>query len=143
MMYLLLKSLHVVAVLGFASGLLLQVHVLRLYRGLPLPQMPDERQLLLRVQYWDRLVTVPALTLTWIFGLAAALHAGWFASGWLKAKLVCVVLLSMLHGLQSGELRRLALAATAPGKATLAGHALVPVYLLIGAVTGLAVFKPW
>jgi protoporphyrinogen IX oxidase len=41
---------------------------------------------------------------TWVFGLWLASlgpdsHYGWFASGWLQAKLAFVVILSAVHGL--------------------------------------------
>lgn len=141
MVYLSLKTLHVVAVFAFVTGLLVQSHILRLYRTMPLPHMPDERRLLSRVQHWDLMVTVPALTFTWIFGLSAALHGGWFPSGWLKIKLVVVVALSMFHGMQSGELRRLTDAAKACGAAS--GRSPLLVYILAAFAVGLAVFKPW
>ncbi|GAB3386532.1 CopD family protein [Massilia agri] len=141
MSYLLLKSLHVLAVMAFVSGLVMQAHVLRMYRSLPLPSMPDERRLLSRTRHWDRLVTVPALALTWTCGLAAALHAGWFASGWLKAKLAVVIVLSMLHGMQAGELRRLADAGTAAGAAR--GWPPALLYVLLACAVALAVCKPW
>lgn len=141
MSYLLMKSLHVVAVIAFVSGLLVQAHVLRVYRSMPLAQMPDERLLLSRIQRWDHLVTVPALALTWICGLAAALQAGWFGSGWLKAKLCIVVVLSMLHGMQAGELSRLA-AAGAPHGGTM-GRPLALLHGLVACAVALAVFKPW
>src|SRR5271166_2125910 len=46
----------------------------------------------------------PAMIATWVLGLWLAWlgpdsHYGWFASGWLQAKLALVVLLSILHGL--------------------------------------------
>ena len=141
MVYLSLKTLHVVAAFIFVAGLLVQSHILRLYRTMPLPHMPDERRLLLRIQHWDLMVTVPALTLLWIFGLSVALHGGWFASGWLKIKLVMAVAMSMFHGLQSGELRRLTNAAKAHDFAS--GRSLPLLYLLAALTVGLAVFKPW
>lgn len=141
MVYLSLKTLHVIAVFAFIAGLLIQSHVLRLYRTMPVPHMPDERRLLSRIQHWDLMVTVPALTLTWIFGLSAALHGGWFPSGWLKIKLIVVVALSMFHGLQSGELRRLSDSAQIDRAASRRPPLLI--YLLAAFAVGLAVFKPW
>ncbi|OON59791.1 hypothetical protein B0920_21145 [Massilia sp. KIM] len=140
MIYLLLKSLHVIAVVAFVAGLLLQSLVLRIYRAMPVPGMPDERRLLSQAQRWDRIVTTPALALTWICGLAAAMQAGWFASGWLQAKLVVVLILSMLHGLQAGELRRLAGAAgTAPAPS---GRSPALLLALVACAVALAVAKP-
>ena len=45
----------------------------------------------------------PAMIATWVFGLSLAWlgpdsRYGWFASGWLQAKIVLVLALSALHG---------------------------------------------
>jgi putative membrane protein len=50
-----------------------------------------------------RIIINPAMVATWLLGLWLAWHGpdsryGWFASGWLSAKLVLVVILSALHG---------------------------------------------
>lgn len=140
MIYLWLKALHVVSVVVFTGGLLLQSCVLRLYRDLPAPRMPDEKRLLSRCRQWDARVTAPALALAWTCGLAAALHGGLFAATWLKAKLVAVVALSMLHGVQAGALRRLD-EAPAPGKP--AGRAPAAVLALVACAVLLAVLKPF
>ncbi len=141
MSYLMLKSLHVLAVMAFASGLLLQTHVLRLYRTMPVPLMPDERRLLSRIRHWEHWMTLPGLALTWICGLAAALHGDWFASGWLKAKLAIVIVLTMLHGMQAGELQRLA----AVGKLQAGAPGWPPalLYALLACAVTLAVSRPW
>jgi len=46
--------------------------------------------------------------MVWALGIVLALQGGWFASLWLQAKLAFVVVLSAVHGVQSGALRRLA-----------------------------------
>ena len=73
----------------------------------------------------------------WAFGIGLAASGGWFTYGWLQAKLVLVVLLSAIHGLQSGQIRRLA-----AGKAVqpLRAEALVVPAVIATAV--LAVIKP-
>lgn len=55
---------------------------------------------------WDRYVTTPAMIATWALGLTMATTAGWFSDGWLIAKLVFVLVLSAIHGVLSGRLRR-------------------------------------
>ena len=50
-----------------------------------------------------RAIINPAMIATWVLGLWLAWlgpdsHYGWFASGWLQAKLVLVLALSALHG---------------------------------------------
>ncbi len=57
---------------------------------------------------WDRAVTTPAMLLAFAFGLVLALGGHWFSDHWLQAKLVFVRPLAIVHGVQSGRLRRLA-----------------------------------
>lgn len=69
---------------------------------------PDAWAMLAMVRRWDRSVTAPAMILVWAFGLTLAFQGKWFGAPWLTAKLALVVLLSAVHGLLSGSLRRLA-----------------------------------
>ena len=99
-----LKALHVAAALAFVGGVLA---VSVLLQALPTDgsgSAPVARV----VRRWDRAVTTPAMLLVWAFGLALALTGHWFADLWLQAKLVVVVVLSGIHGVQSGRLRRMA-----------------------------------
>jgi putative membrane protein len=60
------------------------------------------------MRWWDDTVTSPAMVLVWVLGLTLALEGGWFGAPWLTIKLMLVLALSALHGVQSGFLRRLA-----------------------------------
>lgn len=102
-----LKALHVAAVLVWTGGLLVQSLVVAAATS-GKREGDDGLALIASVRSWDRRVTSPALILVWALGLALAVSGGWFGSGWLSAKLVLVVLLSGLHGVQAGALRRLA-----------------------------------
>ena len=51
-------------------------------------------------------MTAPAMVCAWGLGMTMAVQAGWLGSRWLTAKLVIAVVLSALHGLLSGLLRR-------------------------------------
>lgn len=99
-----LKALHVAAALMFVAGVL----AVSVFLGsLPLDTAalaPTARG----VRRWDQAVTTPAMLLVWALGLTLALAGHWFADAWLQAKLVFVLVLSGLHGIQSGRLRRLA-----------------------------------
>jgi putative membrane protein len=39
----------------------------------------------------------PSMIVAWVLGLALALHIGAFAQGWFHAKLLLVVIMSVLH----------------------------------------------
>lgn len=101
-----LKGLHVAAAILFVGGVLSATAFLSSQAGGELS--PEQRRAVIAFRRWDSLLTTPAMLLVWALGLTLALSAGWFHSGWLPAKLVFVLLLSALHGIQSGTLRRLA-----------------------------------
>lgn len=92
---------------------------------------PSNAALAQRIRRWDQAVTTPAMLLVWSFGLVVALSGGWLADGWLQAKLVLVVLLSALHGMQSGQLRRL----NGGAGAGVASHRMFP--LILGSIIGI------
>ena len=80
------------------------------------------------VRRWDRFVTGPAIGGAWLLGIALAFEGGWFHSGWLPVKLVFVLILSGLHGMLAGSLKRLE-----RGEPTLAFLRFSPV-LVVGCV---------
>jgi putative membrane protein len=48
-----------------------------------------------------RFIMTPAMIATWLFGLALMSAGGWLTAGWLHAKLVLVVAMTVMHGLMS------------------------------------------
>ena len=124
-LYTWLKALHVGAAMTFVAGVL--------SAAVFLAAQPGGAETAGALHRWDRRVTTPAMLLVWALGLVLALEGGWFRSGWLSAKLVLVVALSGLHGVQSAKLRRLA-----GGGATAALSGLVAP-LIVGAVVAVAV----
>lgn len=139
-----LKALHVAAVLVWFGGLLAQsIAVAAATRGGGAPAA-DGSRLVAAVRSWDRRVTSPALVLVWALGVAVAIQGGWFRSGWLQAKLALVVLLSGLHGVQAGVLRRLSTAPEtgAPPPPAL-GWTPLAAALSAAAIAVLAVAKPF
>lgn len=106
--YPVIKALHVAAGIIFVAGVLLAAITLS-------SAGKDEAgtsTLLVSVRRWDTRVTTPAMLLVWALGLTLTLLGNWLPSGWLIAKLILVVLLSGLHGVTSGRLRRHASGAT-------------------------------
>ena len=99
--YLWLKALHVAAAMTFVGGVLGVAVFLRAIG-------PGNADPMRKARRWDQRVTTPAMLLVWALGLSLALMGGWFRDGWLIAKLVFVIALSGVHGVQSAKLRRLA-----------------------------------
>lgn len=95
--YNLVKSGHIIALVAWMAALLYLPRLFVYHAGVAAgsPQSETfkvmERRLL-------RAIMTPAMIATWIFGLWLAVSGGWFAFGWLHAKLVFVLILSGLHG---------------------------------------------
>jgi protoporphyrinogen IX oxidase len=101
-MYDWIKAFHVIAVIAWLAGMLylprLFVYHCAAEKGSAQSETFKvmERRLL-------RAIINPAMIATWVLGLWLAWHGpdsryGWFASGWLEAKLALVLALSALHG---------------------------------------------
>jgi uncharacterized membrane protein len=102
-----LEGLHVASALLFVGGLIAETAFIA---TLPtaVEFTPDQLRAVSAIRVWDQRLTTPAMLLVWGLGLTLGLSQGWFSAHWLQAKLVFVVALSALHGVQSGTLRRLA-----------------------------------
>jgi protoporphyrinogen IX oxidase len=105
--YLWLKAFHVASVVTWIGGMLVLSLILSALSTNAFSRSNDVSVMMDAVRKWDRNVTAPAMLLTWGLGLAMAIQAGWFDARWLTLKLVLVVALSALHGIQSGLIRRL------------------------------------
>lgn len=108
MTYIYLKAIHVMAVIALIGGMLVLAFALTLVSGRRDALSEGEARFIARIQHWDRMVTVPALGLVWVAGISMAIIGQWYWSPWLWIKLVPVLLLSALHGMEAGILRRMA-----------------------------------
>jgi uncharacterized membrane protein len=131
-----LVAAHVTAVVFLVGGMLAHDRLVTGMERLPLEKQAGMFTTLLVL---DRHVVTPALLLTWVLGLSLALWAGWLAAPWLRIKLVIVVLLSALHGVQSGRLRRFIRGGKPVRRIPGAGVAVVIAML---AIAVLAIVKP-
>ena len=126
-----LKAAHVVAVLVFVSGVVATALFLPSTRT-------SELHAIAAMRRWDARVTTPAMLLVWALGLTLAMMGHWFAAPWLITKVGIVALLSAVHGVNSGRLRRRTETVRASGSVVHAGF-------LLGAVAVavlLVVVKP-
>jgi putative membrane protein len=140
--YLWLKALHIAAVVVWSGGMLAAaVAIAALSESRHAGEASVDAAMLETVRRWDRRVTSPAMLLVWALGLVLALQGGWFAEGWLKLKLPVVLLLSALHGMLSGSLRRLGRAGGAPLPSILR-HSPAAIIVCIALIVMIAVTKP-
>jgi putative membrane protein len=115
MLYLWIKAAHIIAVIAWMAAMLYLPRLFVYHAAAPKgsPQSETfktmERRLL-------KAIATPAMIATWIFGLWVAYEGGWFASGWLHAKLLLVLILSGVHGFFARTVREFAADAnTRPG----------------------------
>jgi putative membrane protein len=138
--YLWLKALHIAAVLVWIGGLLV-VAVAISALSLSKEAEAAGRTAVFAIRRWDRHVTSPAMLLAWGAGLTLAMLGEWFRSPWLIIKLVFVLLLTALHGLLSGTLRKLGRSDEPPASFGLR-HAPLLIVISAGAIVVLVVVKP-
>lgn len=98
-----LNALHIVAGIVWIGGMLAMALVSVAYSRSTGAQNTD---LLETVRKWNRCATSPAMILLWVAGIVMIVSYGKFPHAWLLIKIVVVLILSALHGLLSGDLRR-------------------------------------
>ena len=96
--YLLFKSLHLISVVSWMSGLLYLPRIFVYH----VENLKDKNTSLIFKTMEKKLyfyIMTPAMILTWIFGLIliSSLGPEFFSATWIKLKLLLVVLLSLYH----------------------------------------------
>ena len=107
MLYLWLKSFHIVAMVAWMAALLYLPRLFVYHADTPAGSPQSETFKVMERRLLKAIMT-PAMIVTWVLGLWLAWEGGWFRSGWLHAKLVLVLGLSALHGMMAGAVRRFA-----------------------------------
>ena len=101
MLYFILKSLHIISDIVWIGGMLVNAFVIAMVP-------PTIRTgVITALRPYDRKVTNVAQGGAWLFGITLAISYSWYTSGWFGFKLLIVVMLSALHGMQSSWLRRM------------------------------------
>lgn len=141
MLYLLIKTLHILAVISWMAGMLYLPRLFVYHADAPAgsPQSEIfkvmERRLL-------RAIMTPAMIVTWGAGLWLVWEGAFLKSGWLHGKLVLVLVLSGVHGWLAGAVRRFANDANVRRPRFYRIMNEVPTLLMIGIVF-LVVVKPF
>ena len=141
--YLWLLAAHIVVVVFWMAGLFILPRYLVHHQEALLAGRADEAAAwVTREGKLRRIIITPAMIAVWVLGLTLATLHGFWAQGWLHAKLALVLALMGYHGWAVGYARRLA-----RGEARLAGRTLrlineAPALLLI-AIVVLVVVKPF
>jgi protoporphyrinogen IX oxidase len=98
-----LKAFHVIAVIAWMAGMLYLPRLFVYHCAAEKGSVQSETFKVMERRLLRAIIN-PAMVATWVLGLTLAWMGpdsryGWFASGWLQAKLVLVLGLSAMHGL--------------------------------------------
>ncbi len=139
--YLWIKAAHVAAVVIWIAGMIAVALVLS---ALPASgtRTPEQTNLLMFIRGWDRKVTTPAILLVWGLGLALIVEGHWFPAPWLIVKLSVALLLGAVHGVLTGNLRRLA-ADASRSPSPLVRYCAPAILLGVLVIAPLVVLKPF
>lgn len=126
-----IKALHVASIIAFVAGVLSQSLFLATHR--------DDTSAIIahRFHRAERGPTTIALVLALVSGVTIAAIGHWFQAVWLLLKVLLVILLFAFHGLQSGQLLRLAAGQSVSSRPL--QHAVLAIASIIAV---LAVLKP-
>jgi protoporphyrinogen IX oxidase len=103
MLYEWIKAFHIIAVIAWMAGMLYLPRLFVYHCAAEKGSVESETFKVMERRLLRGIIN-PAMIATWLFGLWLAWHGpdsryGWFASGWLDAKLALVVAMSAVHGL--------------------------------------------
>jgi putative membrane protein len=102
-----IKAFHIVAVIAWMAGML-YLPRLFVYHCAAEAGSPQSETFKVMERRLLRVIMNPAMIVAWILGLWLAWSGGFFAAGWLHAKLLLVVVLSGVHGLFARWVREFA-----------------------------------
>jgi len=102
-MYEWIKAAHIIAVIAWMAGMLYLPRLFVYHCAAAIGSVQSETFKVMERRLLRAIIN-PAMIATWVFGLALAWlgpdsRYGWFASGWLWAKIILVLGLSGVHGL--------------------------------------------
>lgn len=141
MLYEWLKALHIVSVIVWMAGLLCLPRLFAYHVEAAASSGSIATFKVMEQRLYKR-VMMPAMVATWVLGLFLAYDGGWFAFGWLHAKLMLVFLLSGFDGFLGAERRRLAADRATRSAGFYRMIAVVPAVILVATVF-LVVLKPF
>jgi putative membrane protein len=107
MLYDWLKAFHVIALIAWMAGLLYLPRLFVYHCESPKGSIQSETFKIMERRLLKAIMN-PAMIATWVLGLTLAWQGGWFAAGWLHAKLALVIALSAVHGFLAKSVRTFA-----------------------------------
>ena len=139
--YLWFKALHVAAVIAWMVGML-YLPRLMVYHAAVGPGTPQSETFKVMERRLLKGILTPAMIAAWVTGLWIAYEGGWFQAHWLHGKILLVVLMTGVHGVLAGNVRRFSHDANAKSPTYFRVVNEIPTVLLVGIVI-LVVVKPF
>ena len=145
-MYEWIKAFHIIAVIAWMAGMLYLPRLFVYHCAAEKGSIQSETFKVMERRLLRAIIN-PAMIATWILGLWLAWlgpdsRYGWFASGWLEAKLVLVLVLSGVHGLMARWVKAFAADRNPHTQRFYRIINEIPTIMMIGIVL-LAVLKPF
>ncbi|MCY1665373.1 protoporphyrinogen oxidase HemJ [Rhizobium sp. SL86] len=106
-LYLWLKAFHVIAVIAWMAGLFYLPRLFIYHTDAP-PGSDQSETFKVMERRLLKVIMNPAMMITWVLGLYLAFDGFRFQGGWLHAKILLVVLLTIAHMHQSRAVRQFA-----------------------------------
>jgi len=97
-------AVHIVAVISWMAGMLYLPRLFVYHCGAEIGSQQSETFKVMERRLLTQIIN-PAMVVTWAAGIWLIYAGGWIHAGWLQAKLVCVLLLSGVHGMLSAYVR--------------------------------------
>jgi len=139
--YLWIKAFHVIAVIAWMAGMLYLPRLFVYHCDAPKGSIQSDTFKIMERRLLKAIIN-PAMIVTWVLGLILVWQGGWYASGWLHAKVLLVLILSGVHGFLSRTVKDFAADRnTRPAKFYRMINE-IPTVLMIGIVI-LVIVKPF
>ncbi len=107
MLYLWLKSFHIMAIIAWMAGMLYLPRLFVYHFEAEAGSKQSETFKVMERRLYRAIVT-PAMIAAWIFGLWVAYEGGWLMSGWFHGKLLLVLAMTGVHGFLGAQVRAFA-----------------------------------
>ncbi len=140
-MYEWIKALHVIAVISWMAGLLYLPRLFVYHCAAEKGSVQSETFKVMERRLLKAIMT-PAMAVAWVTGLYLAYTGFGFRGGWLHAKLLLVVVMSIAHGFQSRWVKDFATDANVRDHRFYRLANEIPTLLMIGIVV-LVIVKPF
>jgi protoporphyrinogen IX oxidase len=141
MLYLWIKAFHVIAIIAWMAGMLYLPRLFVYHSETQKGSIQSDTFKIMERRLLKAIIN-PAMIVAWVLGLILVWQGGWYASGWLHAKVLLVLILSGFHGFLSRLVKDFAADRNARPARFYRMINEVPTVLMIGIVI-LVIVKPF